>query len=59
MTMTEAEIHAAIATGVSPGRALCSPSGMVHANVGQKLLKRNIFKSFLYDQFCFCDATFS
>ncbi len=33
-------------------------SGMVQASVGQKLLKRNIFKSFLRDRFRVCDATF-
>jgi hypothetical protein len=33
-------------------------SGMVQANVGQKLLKRNIFKSFLRDRFRVGDATF-
>ena len=32
--------------------------GMVQANVGQKLLKCNIFKSFLRDLFRVGDATF-
>jgi hypothetical protein len=33
-------------------------AGMVQANVGQKLLNRNILKSFLCDQFRIGDATF-
>ena len=33
--------------------------GMVQANVGQKLVKRNILRVFYGDRFCFCGATFS